>query len=277
MNLSLFVGHNVVPVTKTVFPAGESCIRIDKHGIYKNSPNVKITMEFRNNGDLFDLALLVDAVRREFDAKCDISLYMPYLPYARQDRVMVAGESLSIKVVADFINSLGFTTVYCEDIHSDVGVALINNLVHIKQEACAWSLPNFERPANTILVSPDAGAAKKVFAVAKKLGYNEVVTASKKRDVASGLILKTMVELPDNFWHKDFLIVDDICDGGRTFIELAKAIKKDVNYSNERICLYVTHGIFSAGLEVFDGFIDKIYVHNLMKEEYNEHPLITIV
>ena len=190
---------------------------------------------------------------------------------------MVAGESLSIKVVADFINSLGFTTVFCEDIHSDVGVALINNLVHIKQEACAWNLPNFERPANTILVSPDAGAAKKVFAVAKKLGYNEVVTASKERDVATGRIVSTVVELPDNFELKTYLIVDDICDGGRTFIELAKAIKNAVNYNGERICLYVTHGIFSAGMDVFNGYIDKIYVHNLMKEEYNEHPLITIV
>jgi phosphoribosylpyrophosphate synthetase len=55
---------------------------------------------------------------------------------------------------------------------------------------------------------------------------------------------------------RDILIVDDICDGGATFIELAKIIKP-MNPSS--LTLFVTHGIFSKGFEPLYEFIDKIY------------------
>jgi ribose-phosphate pyrophosphokinase len=59
--------------------------------------------------------------------------------------------------------------------------------------------------------------------------------------------------------NKRFLIVDDICDGGRTFTELAKVLKK---WTDMPVDLYVTHGIFSKGMSVFDGLIDNIYCAN---------------
>ena len=56
---------------------------------------------------------------------------------------------------------------------------------------------------------------------------------------------------------KTGIIVDDICDGGRTFIELGKIIRKDY----DRLILCVTHGIFSKGVEPLDVF-DEIYSTN---------------
>jgi ribose-phosphate pyrophosphokinase len=55
------------------------------------------------------------------------------------------------------------------------------------------------------------------------------------------------------------LIVDDICDGGRTFIELAKKLRP---MTTGKIKLLITHGIFSKGIEVFDGIIDEVLVIN---------------
>lgn len=294
MNLSLWVGHAPVEVIKTTFPAGESCIRIKDPtygGVFESSPkhgklNVCITLAFKDNGDLFDLILLVDAIKRFYTFnELSIALKLPYLPYARQDRVMVDGESLSVKVVADLINSLNFSAVYCWDIHSNVGVALIDNLMHTKLSSCAWQLPRYEPRDSTVLVSPDAGAEKKVFDFAKDAGYTSVIRASKVRNVATGKIEKTV--LIDEVFHKagqkgkNLLIVDDICDGGRTFIELAKVLNHEYNsgYRTERntVKLYVTHGIFSAGVEVFEGYLDKIYVHNLMNEAVKDSPLIQII
>jgi ribose-phosphate pyrophosphokinase len=57
---------------------------------------------------------------------------------------------------------------------------------------------------------------------------------------------------------RDFLIVDDICDGGRTFIELAKVLRP---LTSGQVKLYVTHGIFSAGFEALAG-LDRIFVAN---------------
>ncbi len=270
--LKLFVGHKNVTLTKTTFPAGESCIRIDD--IKSAHPvDALITLDFKSNSDLFDLALLVDATRRMY-LKVNLSLRMDYLPYARQDRVCNVGESLSVKVVANFINSLNFVNVFCKDIHSSVGVALLNNLVHMELGTAAKWLSQFAPSDTTALVSPDAGAEKKVVDFAKEHRYTDVLFANKKRDMLTGNIVATTLSAAD-IPSKELLIVDDICDGGRTFVELAKVIKAHPSYTDQRIMLYVTHGIFSAGLEVFDGYIDRIFVANLMNEKLKNHPLLT--
>lgn len=268
-NFKLFVGHSMVDVVKTTFPAGESCIRINDSGNHESELNGQITFDFRDNSGMFDLALLTDACHRRY-AGIKLTLFMKYLPYARQDRVCNAGESLSIKVVADLVNSLNFARVICNDIHSSVGNALIHRLEHIDLVNTAYSLPRHAPTETTALVSPDAGAEKKVFDFAKYYGYSNVVRSSKVRNVLTGKIEST--SLIDPLIGSSFLIVDDICDGGRTFIELAKAIKADSNYGNQTIALYVTHGIFSAGLDVFDEFIDTIYVANLMNDSVRNHP-----
>ena len=67
------------------------------------------------------------------------------------------------------------------------------------------------------------------------------------------------------------MIVDDICDGGRTFTALATELR---NITSGPIFLYVTHGIFSHGLDVFKGLIDKIYVANPFPGVDMSHPLI---
>jgi ribose-phosphate pyrophosphokinase len=73
---------------------------------------------------------------------------------------------------------------------------------------------------------------------------------------------------------KDFLIVDDICDGGRTFIELAKVLRP---WTTGKIYLYVTHGIFSNGLDVFNSLIDGVYTANPFPKVDLNHKLLTVV
>ena len=250
------------------FPGGETFLKvpdIDMPDFFS------ITLHFQGNNDLFNLALLVDAVRREYGNTPRIHLCMPYLPYARQDRVCNPGESLSVKVVADFINGLKLASVRCDDIHSGVGESLLDNLNHFSLTTCFYGVVSAFHRDETVLVSPDAGANKKVLELAKTYGYQHVARADKTRDVLTGFITGTAV-YSEHVGDKDFLIVDDICDGGRTFIELAKELKK---LTRGNVYLYVTHGIFSAGYEVFTGLIDHIYVSNLMNE--NKSPLITVI
>jgi ribose-phosphate pyrophosphokinase len=113
-------------------------------------------------------------------------------------------------------------------------------------------------------VSPDAGAYKKIFDVAKKFDINKVITATKVRDLKTGQILHTEVPLQDLNEDIKYVIVDDICDGGRTFTEIAKAIRTQV--PNARIYLVVTHGIFSAGFEELEKYFERIYTTNSYKD-----------
>ncbi|RYF48025.1 MAG: phosphoribosyltransferase [Cytophagaceae bacterium] len=52
------------------------------------------------------------------------------------------------------------------------------------------------------------------------------------------------------------LIVDDICDGGGTFIGLAAELRK---LNPERISLAVSHGIFSKGIDPLTNWLDHVY------------------
>ena len=89
--------------------------------------------------------------------------------------------------------------------------------------------------------------------------------ASKIRDTKTGYITET--KLQGEVRGRDVLIFDDICDGGRTFIELAKSLKAK---GAKKISLYITHGIFSKGKDVLYNHIDEIICFNLISKGNKE-------
>ena len=90
--------------------------------------------------------------------------------------------------------------------------------------------------------------------IKEQLNLGEIVFCEKRRDPATGKIYKTDV-LADDLSGKCAVISDDICDGGYTFIKIAEQLREK---NIEKIVLFVTHGIFSKGLDVFDGLIDEV-------------------
>jgi ribose-phosphate pyrophosphokinase len=86
---------------------------------------VTITCRPRAFNDMGTILIAADALRRA--GVKQLSLVIPYFPAARQDRIMVPGESLTVKVYADLINSVGFEEVVVFDPHSDVTPALLDN------------------------------------------------------------------------------------------------------------------------------------------------------
>ena len=261
--LRLYVKGSEILIKKSTFPAGETMISIQDSKAYVPDQPLAgmIHFNFESNGELIDLLLLTDAIRR-FYRGIRLSLRMAYVPYARQDRVCNDGESLSIKVITDLINSQNYHSVTIYNAHSDVTPALINNVYNASLVTLASNLDAFCYQYKTVLVSPDAGANKKVFDFAMKKGYNDVVRADKTRDVATGKITGTVV-YSEHVGDKDFLILDDICDGGYTFLKLAEELRK---LTTGKIYLYVTHGIFSKGYEELTKHFDTIFVSNLMNK-----------
>ena len=242
------------------FPGGEVHVRLVDTEDYSTSIPVTISARIRCSDDIMTLLLQTDALRRA--GWKDIDLLMPYVPYARQDRVMVPGEPLSAKVFCDLINAQKYRCVEIWDPHSDVTPALLNNCEVVPQHSLLYDMLDLLAPKDTVLVCPDAGARKKVLAAGKALGLTNIVYADKKRDVETGRITGTVISDAPEDWHldADHLIADDIADGGATFIELAKVLREKGVTGN--VNLYVTHGIFSKGFEPFEGLIDNIYMAN---------------
>lgn len=264
MRITAIDGENVENINCQIidFPGGEVQTRLDLEGRSLSlSVEFMIRADIRSHRDVMALLMATDALRRA-EPGCEITLLMPYIPYARQDRVTENGEALSIKVFADLINSQGYAQVAVWDAHSDVSLALIDRVKHFtaaqiiadRRLALSWS----ETP---VIVAPDAGGFKRAAAVAKMLGA-DLCRAEKARNTKTGEITGTRIVNVGEYGEGPFLIVDDICDGGRTFIELAREIKRSV--SQRPISLYVTHGIFSAGFDSLAMHVDHIYCPNVL-------------
>jgi ribose-phosphate pyrophosphokinase len=257
------------------FPDGQQSIKIVEHNYdtflsLRNRTN-SITIKSRLN-TFQDLELIICANQalKEIGVK-SVKLYIPYCIGGRSDRKFQEGGINYIKtVIAPIINSQNFDEVIIMDPHSDVLEACINNFVkYSNYQLLRMALPEIDNKDGTnnriCLVSPDAGAYKKVFDVATWFKIKEIITASKVRDVNTGKILRTEVPSIEN--HSDemkYVIVDDICDGGRTFIELATAIKNQK--PNAKIYLVVTHGIFSSGFDFLVQYLDGIFCTNSVKD-----------
>lgn len=216
---------------------------------------VTITHRVRSFNDMGVLLLAVDALQRA--GVQQLELVLPYFPAARQDRVMVAGEPLSVKVYADLINALRLDKVTIFDAHSEVAIALLNNCHAVSNHRFISSI--IEELGTVQLIAPDGGALKKIYKLAAHLeGAYPVVECSKSRDVRTGKLSGFKV-FTDDLKGADCLIVDDICDGGGTFMGLATALKEK---NAGRLYLAVSHGIFSKGLEQLSQHFEQIFTTN---------------
>lgn len=252
-----------LPFKEFTFPAGEVSVKLNNnHGYFWLRNENTILARIQNSDDLFKLALLKDALERADDNP--INLFLPYVPYARQDRVCDRGESFSLKVFANYLNSLKFNQVTVVDPHSLVTEALIDNVKVITQlDVINKNLEFSKRAAGCILISPDAGANKKTAEVAAFFNHSSFVRADKLRDLTNGKIKETIVYCED-FKGRDVCVIDDICDGGKSFTELAKVCKAK---NCGKFVLYVTHGIFSKGIDcLFSEGIDEIFTTNSFGE-----------
>lgn len=243
---------------------------------------------------IIQLLLVVNAIKNDSFYKsnkdcCLIYLDIPMLPYARQDRWMGDGTSIANKVFIDLLNNLKLDGILTNDIHSDSSRVLFDDgvLIERTQAECfldairhTYTLSKlFKSNEKIVFISPDSGAYKKVFDVAAIVSkqYNmdiEIVTAQKHRDLKTGKINSTAIDLshlvatPHSNTKENLrfhlFVIDDLCDGGRTFIELSKAIDVSLDsvkggYTKN---LFITHGLFTKGRKAVEQHFDNVYAYN---------------
>jgi ribose-phosphate pyrophosphokinase len=256
-------GEELYKISK--FPDGQQDVWINP-GIRGIASWVLIKSHFNSWLDL-ELIACAKASLNEMGIN-DVHLFIPYFLGARSDRKFAKGGTWYLKdVICPAINNLNFQKVTVVDPHSDVLGNLIKNINIIKNGSYVSTFINSVEsrgPGINIpyIVSPDAGAEKKIYDLAQEINYpGEVVCCYKVRD-KSGQLVKTIVT-KDDFEAKDIFIIDDICDGGRTFIELSKELKKR---NAGKIYLIVSHGIFSKGTFILREHFDRVYCTNSISE-----------
>lgn len=241
------------------FPDGTTLMKQkNSYNIYNNG--TKIEWFFENNEELVVLIYLTKHLRE--NGVDYISLNLPYIPNARQDRVKNAEDVFTLKYFTDIINYLNFNYVQVLDPHSSVSEALINNVVVCNpKNYIEKTLERIESQYDykqVLAFYPDEGAMKRYSGLLNR----PYAFGIKKRNWETGEIEGLDVAGSiDKIKDGTILIVDDICSRGGTFYHSAKKLKE---LGAKEIYLYITHcenTIFEGEL-LTSGLIEKVYTTN---------------
>lgn len=252
---------NNIKIINYKFSAGECHVK-NIHLIAKNKN--KIVAFLKNSDDFMLLLITIDALRRSAP-DCEIDLELPYLPYSRQDRVCAPGDAYSLSVISKIIDDLNLNSVLVADLHSDIPKKLIKNLknkieIDLLNNDLIKILDQYD-----YFICPDNGCKKRIenfYKISqKKVAFFDKVRSENNTKVI--LSSHEFYQLKD----KNCIIIDDICDGGRTFVNLAKYLNEN-NATPSKISLYVTTGIFSYGLNDLRKHFNNIYCnHTFLKND----------
>lgn len=258
------ISINGIKVDPIHFPAGELGVHLSPDHMHQSTAAFKghydVEWRFEHSGEFFVLAQIIDALKYSLrgHTKPKINLFIPYFPYARQDRVVNDGEANALMVFCKALNTLSLESISTLDPHSlaleqhfDVGkFDYLTQVDGFEEHA-----PPIMKNDISVVIAPDAGAVKKAQAIADLLGA-DLVVCSKTRDKTSGKVVGLTVSNPDLVaTAKNILVADDICDGGATFIAVAGQIAK---ISQVPLYLYTSHGIYSKGKAVLLNHYDEI-------------------
>ena len=233
------------------FPDGEPHLVFEEE-LDRKDP-INITCRICNSTDLFILMQIGDILQRhEITIR---TLDIKYLMSSRIDRVISFNESYSLKIVSKIINSLKAKHVFLTEAHSDKTELLINNCINHTQSFDKY-LPKEYAP-----VAPDKGAAK------RRHFKTLCLFCTKERDLNTGKLSNFKIQNPEilKIEKSDhFVVIDDLCDGGGTFVGIAKELRK--LDSKRKLSIYVTHMVNPKGIQTLSENYDEVYFTNSYKD-----------
>ncbi|CAD6621430.1 XXYS1_4_G0004620.mRNA.1.CDS.1 [Saccharomyces cerevisiae] len=195
--------------------------------------------EHEINDFLMELLILIHACKTASVRR--ITAVIPNFPYARQDKKDKSRAPITAKLIANLLETAGCDHVITMDLHA----SQIQGFFHIPVDNLYGepSVLNYIRTKtdfnNAILVSPDAGGAKRVASLADKLDMNFALI-HKERQKANEVSRMLLV---GDVAGKSCLLIDDMADTCGT---LVKACDTLMDHGAKEVIAIVTHGIFSG-------------------------------
>lgn len=261
------VGEITIPWGQSMFPDHSLLIKLDPDKMFGDRGAISIEWLYEGDSELFTLICVKRHIDRIFSTP-EVVLEMPYIPHARMDRVKSDEDVFTLKYFAEVINSLNFKIVWVRDAHSNVSLALIDNVIEMGVKGYIREAAELSKAE--AMFYPDEGAMKR-YSDQSEMPY---AFGMKKRDWQTGKILGLDIINAENIVGKDVLIVDDICSRGGTFYHSAKALKAA---GAKSVSLYVTHleeTVTLGELAGSEGLVDHIYTTksifptSLLKDEH---------
>lgn len=232
------VGYKVIR-----FPDGEVHLQLDE--LDRKEP-IKVVMRICNAEDLFLFMQLSDISHRQEIVVNE--LHIPYLMSMRCDRVFSFDRPFSLKIVSEIIKGMGAMQVYLYEPHSIKSCRMI--YAHAKEISRELA---FQYARISTICYPDKGAQER-YDLFKSDG---VLLCEKVRDVATGQLMSFRVANPQDFKGGEITVIDDLCDGGGTFVGLAPKLRE---LNPTKLRLVVTHAVQLNGIKRVSEVYDEVII-----------------
>jgi ribose-phosphate pyrophosphokinase len=251
--VSALTGFPNIPVASKIFPDGESYVRLEGDVKGETVAIVQTTCPPMQDGRLFQLAFMADAAKRA--GASNVLAIVPYLAYARQDKMFLAGEGISVETISRMIKAAGIDELLTINIHSEP------------------TLTKFPFPAKTVsaipliakyfvekgckgafALSPDKGAMYIAEQAQQILGGN-CGHLNKTRDRYTGQTAQTADGL--NVKDQTVIILDDIISTGGTIVGAAKILREQ---GAKHVLCGCVHGLLIGDAEkrILDAGVEEI-------------------
>lgn len=253
--------------------------------------DLRIMCRLRNSDELFLLAQLGN-ILEQIQVIPEL-LDIKYLLAARTDRVFELGrQALDLKIVANIVNSLNAEHVRLTDVHSSSATKLIRNSFSWEYDWWTNTNPSI-LSTDSIILFPDEGAklrstdrlymneSKCLTELDKICGLDKIFNCKKQRlndgSVGSVVIEGLTPKYYDYYSNKNFYVVDDLSDGGGTFLKLASELKSE-GVKMKSLNLIITHMIQEQGLLKLSSVYDHVYTTNSYENRFtSNYKNVTII
>ncbi|EDV51236.1 ribose-phosphate pyrophosphokinase 2 isoform X1 [Drosophila erecta] len=215
------------------------------------------------NDNLMELLIMINACKIASASR--VTAVIPCFPYARQDKKdKLAGSEdnaeskklakknydwkfrsrapISAKLVANMLSVAGADHIITMDLHASQIQGFfdipVDNL-YAEPAVLKWIKENIPEWKNSIIVSPDAGGAKRVTSIADRLNV-EFALIHKERKKANEVASMVLV---GDVKDKIAILVDDMADTCGTIVHAADRL---VEAGATKVYAILTHGIFSG-------------------------------
>ncbi|RJR15080.1 ribose-phosphate pyrophosphokinase [Candidatus Microgenomates bacterium] len=265
LKIAKLLSVNLSKIEIVTFADSEKRVRIEEN---VRDKMIFVTASLNNPVDtnLVELCLIGDALKTN-DAGRMVAV-IPYYGYGRQDKAHREGEGISARVMAKLIESVHFNKVVTVDLHSEIVAGFFDiSVVHL-YGAAIFVEPLQDLNEDLVVVSPDAGAAKRAQKFADLLDV-PLVFIEKKRNLDKLHTIQNM-RLVGEVAGKTAVLIDDVITSGSTLVKGAYMLKEQ---GAKKVVACVTHADFIEGTDniLKESPIDTVFVSDSIPVKSEQH------
>jgi ribose-phosphate pyrophosphokinase len=221
-NISSNLNVKIIEPELKIFSDGESKLRFPS----VNNKHCIIVQSLYPPPDRHIIQLLMIIHKCKKDNASKLTVIIPYMAYARQDKAFLEGEIISVGVLAQLIENFGVNEVITVDIHNEVSLSYFS--INTKNVTAIPILAEYIKNKVTLdksfIISPDTGGITRANKFAQLLNL-PILCLKKKRDRETGC-----VSIDENIGMKvagmNAILVDDMISTGESIVKACEVLKK---------------------------------------------------